>query len=431
TIKLLREIIQPFLRNCRPQIPHERLVVVKIVQRGEARAQYLVRLLQMAQVRARVIAAGVTIAGRIDRAGVCRIAAVADLDVARAGIEPAVARIARRQHAVEHIHAATHRLDQIFRRTGAHEIPRPVARHARSHVLDDPPHRLLRLADRQPPDRVTVKTDLLQSGERSLPQAWIHSALNNSEERAGRVAMGEARTLRPAQRQLHRRARLVLGGRIGRAFVEYHKNVGTEPLLHRDRFLGPEKYAVAVHRRLEVHALLRHLAQRAEAEHLETAGIRENRAFPMHEAMQPAVRADNLDSRAQHQMKRVAENDLRPDIAQLLRRHRLDRAVGADRHERGRFDDTALEDHAPAPRRAVIREQLEFHEGIECNESARPASTAGGAYLVIRRLAISPPNNVAGMTRSSPPTLNQIGYSPLRFSAPRSTPKSPTRPAFK
>jgi len=37
----------------------------------------------------------------------------------------------------------------------------------------------------------------------------------------------------------------------------------------------------------------------------------------------------------QHQMEGVAKHDLRADLAQFLRRHRLDRAIGADRHKAG------------------------------------------------------------------------------------------------
>src|SRR5881394_47690 len=81
----------------------------------------------------------------------------------------------------------------------------------------------------------------------------------------------------------------------------------------------------------------------------------------MHKTMQRAVRTDHIDARPQHQVKRVAENDFCADLAQLLRRHRLHRAIGPDRHERRRLDDAALERETPAAGRAVGGEQIELH----------------------------------------------------------------------
>ena len=75
------------------------------------------------------------------------------------------------------------------------------------------------------------------------------------------------------------------------------------------------------------------------------------------------MRAHHLHAGAQHQMKGIAENDLRAQLAQFLRGHGLDRAVGTDRHECRRLDDTALEGEATAARGAVSTEEIEFHGG--------------------------------------------------------------------
>jgi len=69
--------------------------------------------------------------------------------------------------------------------------------------------------------------------------------------------------------------------------------------------------------------------------------------------MQPTVRADHLDAGAQHEVEGVAEDDLGPQRAQLLRGHGLDRAIGADRHEGRGLDSAARERHAPAAGGAV------------------------------------------------------------------------------
>ena len=50
------------------------------------------------------------------------------------------------------------------------------------------------------------------------------------------------------------------------------------------------------------------------------------------------MRGDDFKARAQPQVKGVAEADLGADFVQRGRRHRLDRAIGADRHENRGLD---------------------------------------------------------------------------------------------
>ncbi len=174
--------------------------------------------------------------------------------------------------------------------------------------------------------------------------------------------MRGATAARPAQRQLHGLARLAFGCRVRRAFIEDHDDVRTELALHLHRLLGTEKHAVAVDRRGEGHALLVDLAQRAEAEHLETARVGQDRAVPVHEFMQAAMPADDVGARPQHEVEGVAEDDLRTGAAHLLRRHRLDRAVGADRHERRRLHAAAGKFQAAAAGGAVRGGDFKSHD---------------------------------------------------------------------
>jgi hypothetical protein len=141
-----------------------------------------------------------------------------------------------------------------------------------------------------------------------------------------------------------------------RALVERHHDVRIERALDFHRPLGGQQQPVAVDRRRELDAVLAHLAQRAEAEDLEAAGIRQDRPLPAGESMQAAVRRDDVGARAQPQMECVAEDDLRADVVELGGRHRLDGAVRTHRHEHGRLDDAVGERQACAPRSACAGE---------------------------------------------------------------------------
>jgi hypothetical protein len=198
---------------------------------------------------------------------------------------------------------------------------------------------IFRLADRQPPMAKPSKpistSPASDSSRRSSympPWTIPNSALRCP---AGRAAGASAR---PAQRQAHRCGRFGVGGRVGRAFVKDHGDVGVEHVLDAHRLLGSQEKAVAIDRRLELDALLADLAQRAERKDLKATRIGEYGAVPAHEAVQSAMRSDDLQTWPQPEVEGVAQADLRAGFDQVARGHRLDRSVGADRHEGGGFD---------------------------------------------------------------------------------------------
>ncbi len=108
-------------------------------------------------------------------------------------------------------------------------------------------------------------------------------------------------------------------------------------------------------------ALLRDLAHLRQAPHLKSARIGEDRPAPVHEAMQTLVSLYHFEPRTQEQMKCVAEHDFGANGLQILRRHRLDGPIGADRHECRRLDRAAREVEPAAARGAVLRQQIEAH----------------------------------------------------------------------
>ncbi len=132
-------------------------------------------------------------------------------------------------------------------------------------------------------------------------------------------------------------------------------------MLDVHRSLWRQKTRIAVDRRSKLDPLLGDPSHFAEAEHLETAGIGEDRTVPAHETMQPAVHPNDVRSGTQPQVKRVAEDHLCPHATQVKRAHGLDRAIGADRHECRRFHH-AMRQREPAPAcRTVPGNDVESH----------------------------------------------------------------------
>ena len=83
-------------------------------------------------------------------------------------------------------------------------------------------------------------------------------------------------------------------GRVGRAFVEDHDDVGVQRVLNAHRFFRRQEQLAAVDRRRELDAFLGDLAQRAEGKYLEATRVSEDRLVPAHQAVEAAVRADDL-----------------------------------------------------------------------------------------------------------------------------------------
>jgi hypothetical protein len=81
----------------------------------------------------------------------------------------------------------------------------------------------------------------------------------------------------------------------------------------------------------------------------------------VHEVVQTAVGFDPVGARTEHQMEGIGDDELGTASLELLRGHRFDRRIGADRHEHRRLDGAAGKMHAPPARRAVPGDELEAH----------------------------------------------------------------------
>ena len=171
--------------------------------------------------------------------------------------------------------------------------------------------------------------------------------------------MGRLAARGPAQGQLHRGPCLGLGGRIGGALVKDHDDIGPQTALDRHGGLRIQKDPGTVHRALELHPGLGDLAHGAQAEHLETAGVGQDRAAPAHEIVQVAMLLDDLRTRAQPQVEGIAEDDLGADLVDVPGQHALDRAVGAHGHEGRCLHGATREMQPPAAGSAIPGQVVE------------------------------------------------------------------------
>ena len=140
---------------------------------------------------------------------------------------------------------------------------------------------------------------------------------------------------------------------MSEAFVEHHRDVGTELRLDVRRLLGSEQMRGPIEVRLEARAGLVDRAARRETEHLIAAAVGQDRTIPTDEPMQAATTRDEIVARAQVQMIGIAQDDLGADRLEIAVRDAFDGALRADGHERRRLDGAVRGRQHAAPRGAV------------------------------------------------------------------------------
>ncbi|MNL41065.1 hypothetical protein D3C87_1634560 [compost metagenome] len=151
---------------------------------------------------------------------------------------------------------------------------------------------------------------------------------------------------------------------VRRALIELHHDVGVQRALDLHRDLGRQEKLVAIDRRCERDAIFSDLAQIAERKHLEATGIGQDRLVPADKLVQALVGVDHVQPGAQPQVEGIAQDDVRANLVQFQRRHRLDRAVGADRHEDRRLDHAVVQRDAAAAGVAVGGDEFEVEHGL-------------------------------------------------------------------
>src|ERR1700704_657875 len=122
--ELLPESIEGPKRYSVSDPPHGVKVKAEIMQRVKGTCGHFPSHVEMPQIRARMRAARVAAALRIQWSSVLRKPRVLDIDAPLAGEELAVAGVASRHDAVEHVDAACDAFDKIRRRPCAHQVAR-------------------------------------------------------------------------------------------------------------------------------------------------------------------------------------------------------------------------------------------------------------------------------------------------------------------
>ena len=90
---------------------------------------------------------------------------------------------------------------------------------------------------------------------------------------------------------------------------------------------------------VKINALFFNLPQSRQGKHLKSAGIREDRAIPVHKFVQTAKLSDQLVAGTDMEVVGIGKFHLRADRAEIIGRNRaLDRRHRADIHENRRLD---------------------------------------------------------------------------------------------
>ena len=116
---------------------HKFLIIMKIMNGSQARAQNLSTLLEMPQVGKAVVSAGIAATFRIRCRRIVAVTSMPKFDGAARCKQLSIARMPGRDHAVKHVHTAQNGLGNVDRRANAHQIARHIDRHFRHQFVED------------------------------------------------------------------------------------------------------------------------------------------------------------------------------------------------------------------------------------------------------------------------------------------------------
>ena len=170
---------------------------------------------------------------------------VTQFEVAKSCEQSAVACVAGRHDAVEHIDALLDAFDQIFRCADTHQIARLVLGQTLWRVRHDAQHFVFGFTYAHATHGVPRKVHSHELFQRRLPQTFKHATLHDAKQGVGIVQAHKLilAATRPTQTHFHRLGGLRFGGQfavglVGRAFVELHDDVAVERGLNLHAHFG-------------------------------------------------------------------------------------------------------------------------------------------------------------------------------------------------
>ena len=277
----------------------------------QRRAQHLFGVDEVPDIGAREARARPTGARLVERAEVAREAGVSHVQAPLTREGRPQTRGSGGKHAVEHVDAQPDRFEHGGRAAYPHQVAGPVGRQRSTHRRERFEHQLVRLAYRVASDAVSEKADRSQPLDALGTQVGVHPTLDDTEQRLVFSAMRLLASFRPLGASTHRGRHVLPVGRVGRALIELHDDIGAQLLLDAHVVLGRPEVPRAVDYRAKANPLIRKLQRVGETEDLEPARIGEDASVPVHEAVQAAGLLDDVRAGAQEQMVRVGQHHLR------------------------------------------------------------------------------------------------------------------------
>jgi hypothetical protein len=339
-----------------PRLAHQPKVEAEVVQRGNHATELLPRYEEVAQVGQRVGAARVARACWVNGRMLVFPLLVADIDDALGCVKVAVAGVAGRQHAVEHVNAEGDAFEDVHRGADAHQVAGLVLWQDAADQLCHGVHVLVRLADAETADGVALPLERGDNLRRLFAQVGVGAALYDGEQRLGisvqplRFIETVAAALEPAVGEAEGVLSVFVLAGVGRTLVEGHDDVRPNFPLDVHRPLRGENVLRAVNMRLECDALLLYLSLRSKGIHLVAAAVRQNGALPAIEFMQAARRFQHIHAGPKVEVVGIAEDDLRPHLPlQFVYMHRFYGACRTHGHEDGRLDGSVRRLDAARP----------------------------------------------------------------------------------
>ncbi len=332
----------------------------EVVQSSDLHPQNLAAVDQVPQVSFAVKTAAAASTFGVDGRKIVAPFGVAHVHDPIGGVQQPMPGIAAGQHTIEHVDAQGDALQEVARRTHAHEVTGLVAGQNAADQLGHGVHFFGGLAYRQAADRIGWPLKRCDGFGRLDAQVFVGAALHDGEkglliavQALGFVKMGTA-ALEPAMGHFHRLLGVFVFARVGRTFVKSHDDVAADDALDVDGSLRTKQVLGAVDVRLESHPFFYNFTGTTQGIDLIAAAVGENGLVPAVEFVQPPHLLQNFGTRPQVQVVSIAQDDLGLDfVHQFVLVNGFDRTSRANGHENGGFNGAMCRLNQPGSGRGL------------------------------------------------------------------------------